>query len=163
KAHQDPVDINVVEQIATMARDVRANKGALIASRGFTQGAVQMARAQGIGTFTLVDTENCDWSMYASIPAVLHRTHLASAAFRFVGVARGGTTLPGSDPSLWELSSRAGTRLGMVRDILARKWNAQEVPMDQGRHEIVLAVDATIAGCDGCLSSTVSALVEVAH
>src|SRR5262249_11762856 len=51
----------------------------------------------------------------------------------------------------------------MVRDILARKWNAQEVPMGQGRHEIVLAVDATIAGCDGCLSSTVSALVEVAH
>src|SRR5215813_8148237 len=50
KAHQDPVDINVVEQFATMARDVRANKGALIASRGFTQGAVQMARAQGIGT-----------------------------------------------------------------------------------------------------------------
>ena len=36
KDHRAPLDVNIVGEFVTVVRDVRANKGALIASRGFT-------------------------------------------------------------------------------------------------------------------------------
>ena len=145
KDHRSPIDLNVVEQFISVVRDVRANKGALIASRGFTASALTLARNQGIDTFTLIDTANTKWQTYVSLPALLHRLYLVSAAFRFVGVAPGGSLLPPGDASLWELYAANQTSLGLVRDILARKWNSHELPEEPGRHEVLLAEQARLA------------------
>ena len=163
KAHKDPIDINIVEQFATTVRDVRANKGALIASHGFTQAALTMARAKGLDTFNLVDTARTKWRAYVSIPALLHRTYLSRASFRFAGTSRGGAPFPAGDPSLWEVHASDGTNLGIVRDLLLQKWNAREVPKEPGRHEVVLAVDAKLRDADEDLATTISATVEVGH
>ena len=162
KAHKVPVDINIVEQFGMTVRDVRANKGALISSSGFTSKAIDMARAHGIDTFRLVDTANTNWRAYVSIPTLLNRTRLVSASCRFTGEAPAGTSFPSGDPWLWEIRASDGTPLGTVRDLMARKWNAHEIPEIGGSHEVVLAADAQV-GEDTRISATLLAVVTVSQ
>jgi len=163
KDHQEPLDVNVVGQFVTVVRDVRANKGALIASRGFTTAAIELARAHGIDTFTLVDTAGANWRAYVSIPALLHGTNLASASFRFVGTAPGGTLFPAGDPTFWEIHAPDGMKLGTVRDLLAKKWNSGKIPRQPGRQEVVLVDGAKIGGMPDGLPVRVSAVVDIAE
>src|SRR5271154_686133 len=61
KDHSEPIDVKSVEEFAGLAHDVRANRGAIISSNGFTEAAVTLARNRGIDTFRLVDTDSVDW------------------------------------------------------------------------------------------------------
>jgi len=145
KAHKDPIDINTVEQFVTTLRDVRANKGALIASNGFTEAAIALARTYGIDTFTLVDTAHTSWRAYVSLPTLLVRSYLKAVAFDVSGRSTdGGAVFPAGDPSLWELCAQDGRNLGTARNLFAQKWNAHEIPYDPGLHNVVLAETATL-------------------
>jgi hypothetical protein len=159
KAHHTPLDINTVEQFATTVRDVRANKGALIASRGFTQAALDMARTHGIDTFTLVDTAHANWRAYVSIPTLLERNRLKAVSFSFTGRGTGAVVFPPGDPGLWQLYDHGGAKFGTARDIFARKWNRHDVPLDPGRHEVVL-MEVRVGPHDNDNSLTLSASFE---
>jgi len=159
KAHKDPIDINTVEQFVTTLRDVRANKGALIASNGFTEAAIALARTYGIDTFTLVDTAHTSWRAYVSLPTLLVRSYLREVAFDLSGSSAGGTVFPAGDPGLWELYAPDGRSLGTARELFAQKWNAHEIPYDPGLHNVLLAETATIKVENGH-TVTVSASYE---
>jgi hypothetical protein len=45
KFHDDPVDVNTVEQVVMLADAVRADKAIIVASNGFTEGATEKAHA----------------------------------------------------------------------------------------------------------------------
>jgi restriction endonuclease len=163
KDHRAPLDVNVVGEFATVVRDVRANKGALIASRGFTEAAVTLARTLGIDTFNLVDTGHARWRAYVSFPALLRRLYITSATFQFIGVAPGDTVFPAGDPTLWEIYTEDQTGLVLVRDILARKWNAHQLPEVVGRHGVLLADNARLGKADGENRVRVLAEIDIAE
>ena len=51
--------------LATVAQDVRANKGVIVAAtHGFTKAAANLADARGIDLLALVDAENKVWAEY---------------------------------------------------------------------------------------------------
>jgi hypothetical protein len=83
-----PVDVGSTGEFASLLRDVKANKGVLISTSGFTKAAVEMARAQGIGTRTYIDTEGVDWKSELTIPVLLERIKLQSWHVRFYGVPK---------------------------------------------------------------------------
>ena len=163
KDHRAPLDVNIVGEFVTVVRDVRANKGALIASRGFTEAALTLARTHGIDTFTLIDTANTKWHTYVTFPALLHRIYITAGRYRFSGVGP-AARLPEGDPSLWELYGSEQTSLGLVRDILARKWNAHELPDRPGRHEVLLAEQARLSrDAAGEVRVTAEIVIEEAY
>jgi hypothetical protein len=60
KDYKEPVDVKDIGEFASLAHDVRANKGAVVSGSGFTAAAIQMASTSGIDTLQLVDTESMD-------------------------------------------------------------------------------------------------------
>jgi len=69
KDERAPLDVNAVGEFASVISDVRANKGALVSSSGFTPAAINLAKQKGIDVFRLVDLQNKNWKSYASLPA----------------------------------------------------------------------------------------------
>ncbi len=162
KDHRAPLDVNIVGEFVTLVRDVRANKGALIASRGFTEAALALARTHGIDTFTLIDTANTKWQTYVTFPALLHRLYIVSGSFRFSEAGAAAMRWPEGDPRLWNIYGPDQASLGLLGDILATKWNGHELPEEPGRHEVVLVEHARFAS-DAVDELTVSASIVVAE
>ncbi len=63
-----PADVNVVGEFATVVRDVRASKGVLICSSGFTPAAKTLARTLNIDLCTAHDANSDVWPFSISIP-----------------------------------------------------------------------------------------------
>lgn len=61
KDYKSPVPITAVEAFRTKLEDVGADKGVMVSSSGFQQGAVETAKAYGIELFTLTE-EKSDWT-----------------------------------------------------------------------------------------------------
>lgn len=138
KDYSEPIDVKGVEEFAGLAHDVRANKGAIISSNGFTEAGKNVAKNHGIDTFRLLDTEGVDWKTYVTIPVLLERSYLKSFSMGFKGV--GPFRLPSSTEALANLGllSEDGTNLGTVRQILHSKWDKQEIPHEAGVHEVMV-------------------------
>ena len=68
-----PLDVGTMGEFASLLRDVKANKGVMISTSGYTPAALEMARAQGIDTRTYLDTESIDWKSEVTIPVLLTR------------------------------------------------------------------------------------------
>jgi hypothetical protein len=162
KDYKEPVDVKDIEAFSGLVRDVRANRGAVVASNGFTDTAVRLARNQGIDTFRLVDTESVDWKRYVAIPVLLKRTYLQRFSLQFV--ATGHVVLPASSDALVELQmcTEDGVLLGTCRQVLQRKWDRHEIPRQAGSYDVVLG-DNVVIEFQGTRSHvTVSAAALVA-
>jgi hypothetical protein len=144
KDYADPIDVKDMEAFAGMVKDVRANKGAMIVSSGFTEAALTLARNHGIDTFRLVDTANVDWKSYAALSWLLKRTHLKSYSLHVRGV--GYFMIPYSPIELSELELKTadGVSIGTSIQILRNKWDRAEMPREPGQHEVLIGQNLTI-------------------
>jgi hypothetical protein len=145
KDYKNPVDVKEVGEFASVVRDVRANKGAMIASHGFTKAAIEMARTHGLDTLTFVDTESMDWKSYVAIKVLLERTWVAGVSLMFRSVATFPWEIPTNiSPLELEIYGTDGTPLGKIRNVVAKKWNAGEVKHLPGVVEVSLSGDVLI-------------------
>jgi len=69
--YNKPVDINVIGEFLAVIGDVKANKGILISAKGFTKGAINLAKTKGIEILTAHDTKNPKWELKLDIPVIL--------------------------------------------------------------------------------------------
>jgi Restriction endonuclease len=63
-----PADVNVVGEFLSVIRDVRADKGVLICSGGYTGPALEYGRQVNIDLCTAHDAENRKWAVDLKIP-----------------------------------------------------------------------------------------------
>jgi hypothetical protein len=162
KDYNTPVDVNEVGEFASVVRDVRANKGAMIASHGFTKAAIEMARTHGIDTLTFVDTENMDWKSYVAINVLLERTWVERVSVRFRNVGMFPWEVPTTiGPLELEISTTDGTPLGKIRNIIAKKWNAGEFEHVPGVMELSLGSDVLIDSRGKKVHSQITAILDV--
>jgi restriction endonuclease Mrr len=70
KDYDKPVYANKVEQFIGLVKDIRANKGVMVAANGFTYTAKRTRENAGLNLYRLVDTEAHDLQTYVNIPAV---------------------------------------------------------------------------------------------
>src|SRR3990170_3765900 len=160
KDYAEPLDVNSVEQFAGLTRDVRANKGAMVSASGFSAAALEYAKAHGIDTFRVVDTESVDWRSYASLPTLLVGTRvkafgLTFRSFEYV------PPLPADFGNLY-IFSEDGIFMGTVQDILAERWNSQAIPHEAGEHSFSLgdSVRCESAGTQFRTGIEVNVIVE---
>lgn len=143
KDYAEPLDVKDIEAFAGMVKDVRAHRGALIVSSGFTPAALSVAKNEGIDTYRLVDTENVDWKSYASLPCLLERTFFSEVAFRFDGVPFHPFVLPTDQKEFLalEFASADGVQRGTLPQMVRRKWDKAEMPRVPGEHAVPLGDD----------------------
>src|SRR5262245_57358191 len=68
KDHGRPADVNVVGEFQAVIDDVRAAKGVLICSAGFTEAAIQYAKNRNIDLCTVHDAQKRKWAIDLRIP-----------------------------------------------------------------------------------------------
>ena len=152
KDHAQPLDVVDVGAFATLRQDVRAHKGVLVTTGGFTQAAIELARSLGIETRTYLDTESVDWGNEVTVPVVLDGTKLVAYQFTFSSV-RSDAFLP------FAMRTDVPVHLVGVKDppesavrplilLLGRRWNNDESLHLPGRHTVLLSEHALVDARD---------------
>lgn len=135
KDSSEPVDVKDVEAFIGLAKDIRANKGAVVSARGFTRAARTIGRNAGIDLLRLLDTGEHEWRAVASVP-VLCDFRVAreySLAFSWPPARLEPVLFPDGPPGPaipddLNIALSAG-------EILKRKWNEGELPCTPGMHQ----------------------------
>ncbi len=71
KDYKRKADVNVVGEFITVIKDVRASKGILICNRGFTKGAISLAKNQGVDLCSAHDASIKKWNLELKLPILL--------------------------------------------------------------------------------------------
>ncbi len=151
-----PVGMAEVKALAELARDVRANKAALLAPAGVDKEARALAAELGID---LPDKARQDWRAYLTIPMLFDLRSIARYQFAFSSwpVAEGR-----QDPT--EITIFGGSRqpLGTAVAVLRAAWEAGRLPTEPGTHlDVVLSESALVRDGDDFHPTRFLANIEV--
>ena len=145
------VGVSNVEAFIEKLKDVRASKGAIISSRGFSKGAVNLARNKGVETLRLVDVESVDWHSFISLPTLFVRSHMKTSRFVFSSSQMPpheiSLALPGDEAMNFLGLDKDETSLGPLKYLVARKWNDGTIPNQKGEYKIPLTECGSVEHC----------------
>ncbi len=127
---QQPADIGLVDEFAGKIQDVRANKGILICSGGFTSGARLSARGRGIDVCNLHDAQNRDWHLEVKLP-ILWIDLKPKVSFRMEAHFEAGDNFE-NDPSFWRITPDGGETLLKLLSTFESRWNNGSIPRSAG-------------------------------
>jgi hypothetical protein len=119
-------DVNIVGEFHSVIKDVRAAKGVLICSGGFTKSAIKYASKLNIDVCTAHDAQRRKWSAVLRIPLVWIES-TADVTVEIVAEADRVNTEPISispNPKGWLTSVDNGATRVTVGELLAAAWNA---------------------------------------
>lgn len=130
-----PAIVTHVEAFAGLLDDIGANKGALVASNGFSAAAKKRATEAGIDLYRLVDAEDHDWRAYVTIPILFHDLILVGfqATLQFRSEPEPG--FKADDPQAIELLDANGHSVGSPLDLLRELWKDGGVTDSPGHFE----------------------------
>lgn len=128
KDYKIPVNVKHVEQFTGLIKDIRANKGAMVAANGFSDTAKRVGEKAGVDLYRLVDAEAHDWQAYISIPVLCDFRRMQ---FRFYVPS----ALAITDPREIVLYNSKNERLGTTLSLILTRWNSGELPSELGQHK----------------------------
>jgi hypothetical protein len=139
-----PVDVKDVESVIELFKDVGSNKGAIVSAKGFTEAAKTRALASGLELYRLIDTQTEHWNFLLSIPVVYVFRFAKAYSLRFISSTPTPLVIPAGDPRLFEIFDGSKNRLGTIDEIIARRWNGSELPIEVGEHKEIPLVGLPI-------------------
>lgn len=121
-----PADVNVVGEFQAVIQDVRAAKGVLICSGGFTQAAVEYGRKLNIDLCTAHDAKHRKWAIDLRIPLLwVETTGDVTLEFELVADRPNPEAITlEPDPGKWLTSIDEGRNAVTIGQLLANEWNA---------------------------------------
>ncbi len=134
KDHTKPVDVKDVEEFIGLVKDVGANKGAIVSAAGFTSSAKTRGENAGIDLYRLVDTQQHDWQVMASIPTLCEVVGIERYSPKFQVKTKEPFTFPQEHPAKYVLYDEANRPLGELVDLILLAWNEGRVPTEPGDH-----------------------------
>lgn len=144
KDYASPVDVTTVGEFASLYEDVRANKGVMVSSNGFTPAAITFAQNKGIDTLCLIDSKGVDWKTYITIPILIESTSIDSYSFSISGVGRMFLPYAPEELAMLPMYADDGTLLGTPLKIMHRKWNREQIPHESGLHKVELGKQVNV-------------------
>lgn len=141
KDYKDPVDVKGIEEFIGLIKDVRANKGVMVSSSGFTQAAKNTAADTGIDLYRLVDTADHDWKAYVTMPVLCDIRKLRRYRVEYSSSIRGPCIIPTTDPQALILYRENGSTIDTVFNLLIDKWNKCILPKEPGIYENIKLID----------------------
>jgi len=145
KDYQAAVNVKNVEAFAGLLDDVGANKGAIVASNGFTSTAKTLARMKGVDLFRLVDTHTLEWCSYVTVPALVRDLRLRWRAVFEGRIPLHSLNLNQDTP----LFAEDGSASGNVREQVMNLWKYGGIPEEPGEGSIRPAADERLFIKDG--------------
>jgi hypothetical protein len=136
KDYKSPVDVKDVGGFIELIKDIRANKGVMVAANGFTDTARRIGENAGLNLYRLVDTEAHDWQTYVSIPVVCDFRGVKK--YQFLFHAPTSHSLPQVDWGEVILHDANHKPLGTAVDLLKSNWNSNRLPSEPGEHVNIL-------------------------
>jgi restriction endonuclease len=139
-----PADLNVVGEFKAVVDDVRASKGVLICSGGFTATAIGYAKDLNIDLCTVHEAASCKWSLDLRIPLLWVESTID---FELELMARPRQTNTESialdpDAGTWLLSRDGGATAESVSQILCTNWDTPAMSRLAGvQHRLELPCD----------------------
>jgi hypothetical protein len=134
KDHKKSADIKVLGEFSSVIRDVRASKGILICSSGFTKTAKEYAKNQAIEICSAYDASVQDWISKIKIP-VIKRKSIIKAKMKFILPPFGG--ISGSKMNI-EFVPSGGVDKREIFEVLASKIAEGELLIKEGDYEYIL-------------------------
>ena len=128
KDYESPVDVNEIEGFIGLIRDIRANKGVMVAANGFSETAKRVGEDAGLNLYRLVDTEAHDWQTYVSIPVICDFRRMQ---FQFV-IPQFLAFVEPREIFLYDYNNQC---LGTIISLLMTRWNSGELPSELGEHK----------------------------
>lgn len=137
-----PADVNVVGEFHSVIKDVRAAKGVLICSGGFTKPAIEYARNLNIDVCTAHDAHHRKWSAELRLPLLW----IESTGNVFLDMLTQADRVNteeitmSANPSGWLTSLDNGATRISIGELLANVWNANHATHIAGKsYEVELA------------------------
>lgn len=161
KDYKRPVDVQKVESFVTKLKDVKANKGAIVSSKGFSKAALKLAEKYGIDTFRFVDTKSKDWNAYMSINAAVEVYVAPSFQFRVSDIIEIPISYTEQVQNLEMYSADGEVFLGTVQNVLLKKWNDLKCPLEQGQLVVRLVEKGLVGFKPNLYVATIDGLVQV--
>jgi hypothetical protein len=134
KDYAEPVDVKSVEEFEGLLRDIAADKGAMVAPRGFTPAAKKVAARNKIDLFSPIDTDPHKWQVKVSLPMICGYRG-AAIAFGIRCSAPAPFRLEGEFFVAADVYDKDGNLLGKPFETVVNRWNNGEYPYEPGEHE----------------------------
>ena len=160
KDYQIPVDVKDIEEFEGLIKDIRANKGVMVAANGFTETAKLVGEKAGLNLYRLIDTEKHEWQTYVSIPVVCNFRGVKK--YQFVLPETVVEFLPSTDPNDIIISDLTHKKSINLVNLFKVRWNSGELPYEPGNYNNVPITKVTTALTEsGDIKNNISVNFEV--
>lgn len=139
-----PADVNVVGEFKAVINDVRASKGVLICSAGFTATALKLADSLNIDLCTAHDATSRKWALDLRMPLLWIEPMIEfSIDLELMPKETNTESLQmDTDAGKWLLSRDGGGTVQSVAQVLCDRWNAPDTPRTPGeQHRLEVPCD----------------------
>lgn len=148
KDENKKLDVNKVGEFSAVMNDVGAHRGVLIAKKGFSKSALQLAKRSGIDCCLLHHAKYKDWTQELKIPIIFEDIH-ASISWNLKVFLEKGSRID-FDPKRFKVSNIK------IHDEFVQRWNSGKVDYQSGIHQLDLGIkepwiqseDGDIIKCD---------------
>lgn len=141
KDHKKRSDVNIIGEFAAVIEDLRASKGILISSAGFTKAGRELAKSKGIDVCSAHDGLSRQWKIDIKVPVIRKSTSVKYnikgnfvATEEFLANARGGMSID----EFWYTAEfvMSGGRTTTLIDEFIRRWEDNSIEKTNGKHHI---------------------------
>lgn len=116
-------NVTQVDELKSVVEDVRANKGVLICSGGFSKSALIYARKVGIDLRSAHDAASEKWPLDIKIPLLWVEEKSSIELGLQIRSSQAGIVRLDKDPRKWVFSSHDGVTTTTMLDLLVREWS----------------------------------------
>lgn len=132
KDYKGRADINVVGEFRAVLLDVRASRGILICSGGFSKKAKTYATNLGISLYTLDDAESLRWSRQLTVAIVRGDVALVESSMSFHSTVY----LEAGRFDVNRVTADGGETKLSLPALVADMWNRGDLPYAPGHHSV---------------------------
>ncbi|WP_236796308.1 restriction endonuclease [Amycolatopsis sp. GM8] len=140
-------DVNVVGEFRSVIQDVRADRGILICSGGFSKNAMTYSRNIGVELYSLSDAKSKRWELELTVPTLWHRINPYVNYRSQIYVEDAPLTIQlRDDKSFPFVSLDAGSPYDFAAEF-KKAWDSGELSFETGvEHEFLLEQSLAIEG-----------------
>jgi len=141
KDYKRAVNVKDVEQFIGLIKDIRANKGVMVAANGFSSTAKRIGEKAGLDLYRLFDAEAYDWKAYATIPVLCDFRGLQQFQFSIPNSV--SMFVPSMDPNEIAVYDHNSPQAVTLTDVLRDQWNLGKLPYEPGEHRNIPLIRVT--------------------
>ncbi|MBS2010576.1 MAG: restriction endonuclease [Cyanobacteria bacterium SZAS TMP-1] len=138
KSHGTRVDINTIGAFKDLADDIKANKAAIVASKGFTDGAKKRAKAVGIDCLSLLSTGNHPWATLVKMPALCEIANITEIRWSLKAASGSAFKIQKFTFTTMKVFDSNSQEIGTLAELVFDSLVQGKVPFVDGRQKISL-------------------------